>query len=612
MKKNLAQEEVINNIYGQMIVIACPGSGKTTTLLRRIHHMIEDEFINPSEILMITFTNAAATEMRTRYEKVYGENPGITFCTIHALCLKFLERFDGFNKNNLLTNPIDFLEDEINKLTEIDDKGKFTTELFTDISVVKNNSIDPYKYKPKCCENVKLFAELFEKYERKKKEEELFDFDDLLIRTYELIQKERDMLDWLRDRYGYIHVDEYQDTNYIQRDIIYAITGENGNLTVVGDDDQSIYAFRGAKPEIMLNFKEKYPDAIEVYMDTNYRSDKEIIKYAKNLVEHNKARFKKDIKASSEQEGEVVYKCFDGKKKEMEGIVEEINSLIANGVNPSDIAILYRTNSQSLQVADALSEIKLPFYSSENIPNRYEHIIYRDILAYHRFANRIGSPKELQRDFLTTIKHPNRYFHNIDSLKYNDDLDTMLRKTNNSFLEKWKNDKTQQNVKDYFLFLSSLKSSSPLETIDLLLEKGNYLEYIKYATTYRNIVADEWIELLDRYKYDLEKRDIDTFEDWERYAENYSRALKDLREGKTGICISTMHKSKGLEWKYVFIIDCMETICPFVKAETEEDIEEERRLFYVAMTRAKNKLYLFNYKNKKGVGASRFIHECGV
>ena len=345
MKKNLAQEEVIDNIYGQMIVIACPGSGKTTTLLRRIHHMVEDEFINPSEILMITFTNAAASEMKTRYEKNYGENPGITFCTIHALCLKFLEMFDGFNRNNLLTNQIDFFEEEVNQLSDIDDKSKFIVELFTDISVVKNNSINPYNYKPKCCEDVKLFAELYEKYESKKKEEELFDFDDLLIRTYELINEEKDTLDWLRDTYGYIHVDEYQDTNFIQRDIIYAIAGENGNLTVVGDDDQSIYAFRGAKPEIMLSFKNKYPDAIEVYMDTNYRSDKEVIKYAKELIEHNKTRFKKDIKASSEQDGTVVYKTFDGKKNEIDGIVNEIKGLIDSGENPSNIAILYRTNS---------------------------------------------------------------------------------------------------------------------------------------------------------------------------------------------------------------------------------------------------------------------------
>lgn len=264
MLKNEAQEQAIHNIYGQTIIIACPGSGKTTTLLRRIDYMIS-QGIDPASILMITFTKAAATEMKNRFEQQYIKNSGVTFSTIHSLCLSVVKKFGGFSLNNILSDPAGILMDIVVKDYSINDKRKFITDIINDISMVKNNQIDIKKYEPKCCDDRDKFIKIYNAYETVKQEEGKLDFDDILIWAYKILSEEPDTLDWLRDRYAFIHVDEYQDTNYIQRDIIYLIAGPEGNLTVVGDDDQSIYAFRGAKPEIMLNFKKDYPEAKEIY-----------------------------------------------------------------------------------------------------------------------------------------------------------------------------------------------------------------------------------------------------------------------------------------------------------------------------------------------------------
>ena len=241
MEKNIAQEEVIRTVEGQLIVIACPGSGKTTTLVRRIHHMTTECQIDSGNILMITFTSAAAKEMKERYQKMYGKDE-VTFCTIHALCLAILRKFRSFTNDSILSDARGFFYDALrgNKKINAGDKEEF--------------------------------EELYQKYEEYKEQCNLIDFDDMLLQAYDCMKHDTGCLTWLREKYQYIQVDEYQDTNFLQRDIVYLLAGENGNLSVVGDDDQSIYGFRGARPEVMLKFQEQYPDAKLIRMNTNYRS----------------------------------------------------------------------------------------------------------------------------------------------------------------------------------------------------------------------------------------------------------------------------------------------------------------------------------------------------
>ena len=304
MIANKAQEKVIETIDGQLIVIACPGSGKTTTLVRRIHHMVADCEIDSSHILMITFTNAAAKEMKERYQKMYGQDE-VTFCTIHSLCLAILKKFCGLTNDNILSDAQEFFFQALRGNKQINDKTEFIKLLVTDISVVKNNSLDLMEYRPQCCDDQKLFQQMFEQYEEYKTRYQLIDFDDMLLKAYQCMQENQECLAWLREKYQYIQVDEYQDTNFLQRDLIYLLAGEHGNLAVVGDDDQSIYGFRGARPEVMLRFQDFYPDVKFVRMNTNYRSCSGIIKAADQLIKNNTSRFAKEFQAFHEEEGPV-------------------------------------------------------------------------------------------------------------------------------------------------------------------------------------------------------------------------------------------------------------------------------------------------------------------
>ena len=261
MLENKAQDEAIHTVDGQMLIIACPGSGKTTTLLRRINYMITEARINPTEILMITFTKAAADEMNKRYVSMFGENPGITFSTIHSLCFDIVKKYGKKTVDIISEIEIyNYFNYRVRYIDQINDKDEFVADLILDISVMKNNMFSLSDYQPKCTEDKELFASLYTGYEKYKDAGSKIDFDDMLVMAKEVLDTNPEILLYLRSCYSYIQVDEYQDTNYIQRDIVYSLAGENGNLAVVGDDDQSIYMFRGAKPEIMLNFKKDYPN----------------------------------------------------------------------------------------------------------------------------------------------------------------------------------------------------------------------------------------------------------------------------------------------------------------------------------------------------------------
>ena len=306
MKKNEGQEAVINTTEGQLIVIACPGSGKTTTLVRRIHHMVDDCKIPSESILMVTFSNAAAKEMRERYQKSYGKDD-VTFSTIHSLCFAILRKFAGYSNEDILTDARDYFYKKLRGNKQVNDKEEFINSILTEISVIKNNQIPLDDYNPICCNDKTLFEDLFTGYEEYKNDLNVVDFDDMLIQAYQTMKDNKNCLQWLRNKYRYIQVDEYQDTNYLQRDIIYLLAGENGNLTVVGDDDQSIYGFRGARPQVMLNFKKDYPDAVMIRLSTNYRSSKEIIHSADNLIKLNKSRFDKEFLAFKSETGQIEY-----------------------------------------------------------------------------------------------------------------------------------------------------------------------------------------------------------------------------------------------------------------------------------------------------------------
>lgn len=592
MEANQAQEEAIRTVEGQLIVVACPGSGKTTTLVRRIHHMVEDCGIQPEHILMITFTAAAAKEMRTRYQKQYGKDE-VTFCTIHSLCLAILRKFAGITNDDILSDARAFFYDRLRKEKSINDKESFIKLLLTDISVVKNNSLTLAEYQPQCCSDQQLFESLFRNYEEYKEQEGLIDFDDMLIRAYQLLEQDGNCLAWIRDRYRYIQVDEYQDTNFLQRDLVYLIAGKDGNLAVVGDDDQSIYGFRGARPEVMLKFQDYYPRARMIRMSTNYRSCSGIIALADRLIRQNTARFPKQFLSFHKEEGNITRIRKQNRMAELYAVVTKVRDLIRSGEDPNQIAILYRTNRQAEAPAAILTDARIPFVTTEKIQSLYKHWMFGDLQAFYRLAN---DRDWTRRDLARVLNHPQRFLQDPGYLHAGLSRSKMMAVAYRTGGEAWKRDKAVEQVDAFFRLIRMLKGKEPEEFLKILSLLGPYRNYLEENAKYMQADVTEFLDIWNRYQEDAKK--WKTWKDWGAYIVRYNHTMEEAQKNREGVTLSTMHCSKGLEWKQVFLIDCVDGICPYEKAESDAAKEEERRLFYVAMTRAKENLYLCTYEEK--------------
>ena len=599
MEKNISQDKIVNTCEGQCLVVASPGSGKTTVLLKRIDHLINDCNIPDNEILMVTFTTAAAKEMRTRYAKQYGKSE-VTFCTIHSLCLSILTKFANLDRDSIFTDAFGFFLEKIRYLKQINDKNEFITGLITEMSVIKNNGLNIDKYEPKCCKDKTLFIKLIREYETYKNDLNLIDFDDMMLYAYKLMLEDEKALKWLRSRYKYIQVDECQDINELQRDIIYILAGENGNLVMVGDDDQSIYGFRGAKPEIMLNFKKSYPEAKIVELSTNYRSSVSIIEAADKVISVNTNRYDKDFIPFKKDMGNVRQLHYKDRYDEIIGICDIIKN---SSCNLEDIAILYRTNAQAETIAAAMIQNGIEYQTTEKIESRYENWLFADIVSYYNLAKGIGTKRDMQR----VLNHPQRYLTDKRYYECKPDIKEMFGVADKIRHEEWKKVKARTEIMDFCYLLRSLKDKKPVDFLKTLHLLG-YKKYIKEYSTYRGIAKEEYDALWNSYITDAQNNN--SWEEWNRYIVKYNHAIKSMNKHKSGVVLSTMHCSKGLEWEKVIVIDCIDGICPFSKAESNEELEEERRLFYVAMTRAKSDLTLcyYDYRNNQRCTKSEYLY----
>lgn len=607
LQDNLAQQTAIETVYGPMILIACPGSGKTTTLIRRIHFMVAHEKIDPRNILMITFTKNAAEEMKSRYISFYYSNPGITFCTIHALCRAVIVKFSK-TKYDVLTEREKnfFFSNKIKYDDRVNDLDDFLKNLVLDISVMKNKMLCAEFFEPTSTSDKDIFLDYYYSYEQYKRQRGMIDFDDMLVLALDILRANNEALSWIQNRYQYIQVDEYQDTNDIQKNIIYLIAAKHRNLAVVGDDDQSIYGFRGAKPEIMLNFRKDFPDAKEIYMEINYRSKTEIVKKADCLISENKCRFQKEFKAANTATGLVENNLSRTRKEELNKLIDQTNTLLSCGEDPNDIAILYRVNRQAESLFNLFIKEQIPFRCNEHVTSKYSHWMFRDILAYYQLSAKKGTQMDLQQ----ILNHPNRYFYGSTFRDIEPDVTSLIEAIySKKGMKEWQVKKGVSAAIQLFTDLECMGSMRPSDFLDYLYYQVGYFEYlVDYAKrTNEDIsdIQDMWNDFCDEAKL------YDSFEDWEKYIWMYEEALQNVNEQKEGIMLSTMHGSKGLEWKHVFIIDCVQGICPYKKAVLPDEIEEERRLFYVAMTRAKDSLYLYSYcsDRNKDANPSLFLSE---
>ena len=596
IKGNKAQEEAIHTIHGPVILISCPGSGKTTTLIRRIHYMIEMG-VDPSHILMVTFTKASAEEMKHRYQKMFGENGSqITFCTIHSMCLDILKREGIYTYEDIMSEheKFEFLTGVLKYMPGVEDAWELAKDLISDFSRLKNSYIDPDSYEPESCEK-RIFLPCFNQYESYRKELGKIDYEDMMLECKRLLEENPDILKKWQTKYQYIQCDEYQDTNLVQKDILYLLAGKNANLCVVGDDDQSIYRFRGARPSIMFAFRNDFDQCKIINMSTNYRSAQAIVDASDILIKENKSRFEKAFisdRGENGATGEFHYLYHENKNDEMKQMIALIKDAKKRGIPYNQIAILFRTNKQAQFPMSELLDHDIPFVSTEKITSIYNSWIFNLIRTYIRLSIGKGSNK----DILYVLNRPTRYLKPSMFKEANYTMESLYQCA--SYLKaeaEWKYKKARESISEWMNAFGPGKmslESSPKELF-VRLQIVGIKKYIDDYAKLRKTDPEEYLRVYQTLFQDACK--FDTIREWYAYGVKYIKRIEALNQAKDneGVQLTTMHKSKGREWSVVFVIDVNEDIVPHKgSSSSPEGIEEERRLLYVAMTRAKDELYV--------------------
>lgn len=605
MSLNPSQVQAVIHKDGPCMVLAGPGSGKTLTITKRIEYLIGKHHVSPEEILVITFTKAASIEMKERFVRLCGQKAGpVTFGTFHGIYYGILKWAYRMNASNILSEEQKYqlLKQVIGRMEiDIDDEKDFLQGIAGEIGNIKNNQIPLAEYESLNCSE-EVFREIFEQYEKERKRLKKIDFDDMLVLVYELFKKRPDILSMWQRKFRYILIDEFQDINQVQYDVIRMLAAPENSLFIVGDDDQSIYRFRGARPDIMLGFKKDYPDTKEILLDVNYRSTKAIVNGAARVIRHNVNRYPKQIITTNEQGETVHIQEVRHPIEESKYVVSQIQEAKKRGIPSSEIAVLFRTNVEARALAETFMEYNMPFRMKERMPNLYEHFIAQDLTTYLKMA--LGDRS--RKSFLAIMNRPNRYIGR-DSVEGTTISFESLRKF---YCDKdWMLDRIDQLEVDFRI----LKNMAPYGAIQYIRKHIGYDEFLKEYAAFRKINMEDLKEVLR----EIEERAkaFRTIEEWFTHIEEYSEELKRQSQQKEtdpeAITFMTMHGSKGLEFDLVFIIGANETITPYKKAETKEEVEEERRMFYVAMTRARKKLIISYTKerNGKSMAQSRFVGE---
>ena len=602
---NEAQTKAICHKNGPAMVLAGPGSGKTLVITRRVEYLIKKYGVRPEQILVITFTKAAAKEMRERFARITKDDRfPVTFGTFHGIYYGILKWAYRMNASNIFSEEekMMLLREVIAGMElEIEDEKEFLQGIASEIGQIKNNRLSMEEYESSNCSD-QMFRQIYEEYERRRKLLKKIDFDDMLVLCYELFQKRPDILQMWQKKFQYILIDEFQDINQVQYDVIRMLALPENNLFIVGDDDQSIYRFRGARPEIMLGFSKDYPNAKSIILDVNYRSTKAVVSAARRVIERNKNRYQKEIITVNEQGDNVHIQEVRHPVEESHYVREQIAKAVAAGTEPSQIAVLYRTNTEPRALVETFMEYHIPFQMKEHLPNLYEHFIGRDFQSYMRMA--LGGRD--RGDFLMIMNRPNRYIGR-DSVDRGEISFENLRKY---YMEKdWMVDRIDQLEVD----LKVIRRMTPYAAIQYIRKSVGYDLFLNEYAIKRKMKLEDLQELIR----EMEERakEFKTIEEWFDHIEKYTEELRmqavTRTENRNAVSLMTFHAAKGLEYDTVFIIGANEDVTPYKKAELPEEMEEERRMFYVAMTRAKKHLTIsyVREKNGKAMEQSRFLGE---
>lgn len=600
-----AQKEAVFHDKGPMLVLAGPGSGKTFTITHRIHHLIHDLGVNPSNILVITFTKSAAGEMKERFEELMeGKTAPVSFGTFHAIFFRILKFAYRYDARSIVRDEqrIQYIKEEMDQCRmEVEDEADFVSSVLSEISSVKGEMIDLDHYYSKNCSE-EIFKQLYMGYEGRLRRAGLIDFDDMLVMCYELFTQRKDILEAWQKKYQYILIDEFQDINLVQYEVIRMLAAPENNLFIVGDDDQSIYRFRGAKPEIMLGFEKDYRDAKKVVLNVNFRSTKEIVQTAGLLIAHNQVRFPKKIIPKKGNGKPVITRMWQDPQEENQEIVKEIMDYRKAGFAWQEMAVLYRTNLGPRMLIEKLMEYNIPFSMKDSVPNLFDHWICKNIIAYIK-----GACGDLSRgNVFQFLNRPNRYISR-------DALDGNV--VNWESVKSFYQDKgfMIERVEQLEYDLRMIRNMAPVAALNYIRKAVGYDDYIREYAQYRRMKPEELFEILDQIKESAVN--YPTFDQWFDHMKEYGEELKAQVQAKEkevdGVALMTMHSSKGLEYPIVYILDANEGVTPHHKAVLPADLEEERRMFYVAMTRAKERLHI-NYvreRYSKKQEISRFVKE---
>lgn len=599
------QQRAICHIDGSMLVVAGPGSGKTTVITERIKYLIESAGVNPADILVITFTRAAALEMESRFRELTRghQDYHVRFGTFHSIFFWIIKTAYNLDNSSVITDDEkrNILEKLIRGMSlQYDNMDDVVSSVLAQISYVKCDMIDINNYYSKDMPE-EAFKTIYKRFSDELRRLNRIDFDDMMVMCYELLSERKDILEQLRKIFCYVMVDEFQDSNKIQYEILKLLVKPADNVFVVGDDDQSVYGFRGARPEIMKQFTEDFKGCEVVTLCDNYRCDVSIMECASAVINKNKMRFSKKLVSKSVENGSVkILEPKDG-AEENQIIVDEIRKNCANGIPLKKQAVLYRTNIQPRRLVYKLDSYNIPYSISDSMPNIFEHFVVKNMLDYMYAA--VGDMSRAR--FLRIMNKPGRYINRDMLIEDPVDYDALRwRLRNKDYIV----DKLDKLIAD----LKVIKKLRPYPALNFIRKFVGYDDYIKEYAEYRQMDYGELYDILDEFAAMI--IDMKSYGELFEFVEDYTEVLKKQREksgASEGVQLMTMHSSKGLEFDCVYIIDAVEDITPYKKAKSVSELEEERRMFYVAMTRARHKLTIISPKlvTGKAKDRSRYVED---
>lgn len=585
------------------MVLAGPGSGKTTVIINRIQNLIEHH-VRPEHILVITFTRAAARQMRERFRMLSaGASDPVTFGTFHAVFFQILKHAYGYTAENILRE-----EDRYRIVTdlarsmnmEIADIKEWVPEVLAEISRVKTEKL-PVEYYYSSSMPEDLFRKLYAGYLQETRRLGKIDFDDMSVYTLDLFHGRPDILKAWQEHFRYILVDEFQDIDLIQYRIVRMLAAPENNLFIVGDDDQSIYRFRGSRPEIMLGFPKDYPDARVIGLRENYRCSAAIVAASVAVISENKHRFAKALRSAAPAGGPVeVMECMD-METEMLCLVKSVRSSLAKGIAPGEIAVLTRTNPEGRAPWQKLMEFQIPCRVRDTVPILWDHWIARDLIAY---LNLTGDTME-RRDFLRVCNHPNRYITRSSAY---------AKTLTFAGLRAWYREKEwmAKYLDSFETLIREIRTMRPYAAMNYIRKVGEYDGYLREYAAKHRLDPEELFQIADEIQDS--SRGCGNVRMWMEQIDRARKRMAQEQENAVpqnpdSVTIATLHSAKGLEFTEVFLLNVNEGMIPYHRAVMEHEIEEERRLFYVGMTRAKKALHIYYVKERynRKMQPSRFL-----